>query len=57
MFSFGLFLNIHYNAENIVKRVKDLLLCYGVEYSKCILYLQNEDMNIEAVSLGIKLIV
>ena len=47
----GLFLNIHYNAENIVKRVKDLLLCYGIEYSKCILYLQNEDMNIEAVSL------
>lgn len=38
----GQFLNIHYSADNIIKRVKEILYCFDIDFSSCTLYLKNK---------------
>lgn len=45
-------LNICYSAENIVKRVKELLHWFGIDHSKCILHITSDENIVKKIDLS-----
>lgn len=45
-------LNICYSAENIVKRVKELLVCFNLDNSKCVLHMTSDENIVKKIDLS-----
>ncbi len=48
----GLFLNVNYSAVQTVQRIKELLFCFEIDCSACILYLGKDGSPIEKLNLA-----